>query len=390
MKKRFTRLVDIVLSTRFWALLCKEVRQLSRNPQLLRASLVPPTIILVLFGFALNTEFQNLKIGITDYSSSSASRQLIEIFDQTDAFTLSQYYTDSQMMTADLAIGKLTVGITIPPEFANDIARDRTAQLQVIYDAVDANTANIASNYINQLIGDYNSRQASKRPNATDGTSWYRKVQAQISVLYNPGLKISWFILSGMLGVVLTTIASQTASALIVHEKEAGTIEQLSMTPASTTEVILAKVTPLLFLLTFDALIALFLGKLFFDFPIRSNLLVFLSIAFLYFWVGLSIGILLASSTENEQQTQLFAFFINTPLISLGGPLTPISAMPTFLQWLSYLNPLRYFVEVCRGTLLKGVGFETVWPQVLVLLTFVIVLMTLSIRQFRRMYSAQS
>jgi len=381
------QLLDNILGSRFWALFQKEFAQIFRNRQLVIQLLVPPTVFLILFGFALNPDFENLKVGITDYSHSSASREFIEIFDQTDAFVISRYYVNQQAMATDLATGQLTVGITIPPEFANDIARRRTVQVQALYDAVDANTASISSSYITQLVSDYNLRQLNNRGSAASMTSGGNQVQVQASVFYNPGLETSWFIVSGMFGIVLTVIGSQAAASLVVREKEAGTIEQLIMTPASNTEVILAKVCPLLILLTVDVLIALVVARLVFSVPLRGNLLVFLIIAVLYFWVGISIGILIASYAKSEQQTQLTAFFINPPLVLLCGAITPISAMPTFVQWLTYLDPLRYFIEVCRGVLLKGVGLETLWPQVLVLLSFATVLMTLSIRQFRRQLS---
>jgi len=381
------QLLDNILGSRFWALFQKEFAQIFRNRQLVIQLLVPPTVFLILFGFALNPDFQNLKVGVTDYSHSSASREFIEIFDQTDAFVISRYYANQQAMATDLATGQLTVGITIPPEFADDIARRRTIQVQALYDAVDANTASIASSYITQLVSDYNLRQLNNRGSAASTVSRGNQVQVQASVFYNPGLETSWFIVSGMFGIVLTVIGSQAAASLVVREKEAGTIEQLIMTPASNTEVIMAKVCPLLVLLTVDVLIALVVARLVFSVPLRGNLLVFLIIAVLYFWVGISIGILIASYAKSEQQTQLTAFFINPPLVLLCGAITPISAMPTFVQWLTYLDPLRYFIEVCRGVLLKGVGLETLWPQVLVLLSFATVLMTLSIRQFRRQLS---
>jgi ABC-2 type transport system permease protein len=381
------QLLDNILGSRFWALFQKEFAQIFRNRQLVIQLLVPPTVFLILFGFALNPDFENLKVGITDYSHSSASREFIEIFDQTDAFVISRYYVNQQAMATDLATGQLTVGITIPPEFADDIARRRTVQVQALYDAVDANTASIASSYITQLVSDYNLRQLNNRGIAASTASRGNQVQVQASVFYNPGLETSWFIVSGMFGIVLTVIGSQAAASLVVREKEAGTIEQLIMTPASNTEVIMAKVCPLLILLTVDVLIALVVARLVFSVPLRGNLLVFLIIAVLYFWVGISIGILIASYAKSEQQTQLTAFFINPPLVLLCGAITPISAMPTFVQWLTYLDPLRYFIEVCRGVLLKGVGLETLWHQVLVLLSFATVLMTLSIRQFRRQLS---
>lgn len=383
----FAELRDKILGSRFWALFKKEFAQIFRNRQLVIQLLLPPTVFLVLFGFALNPEFQNLKVGITDYSNSSASREFVEIFKQTDAFVIDRYYTDQEQMTTDLATGKLTVGITIPPEFDEDIARDRPVEVQALYDAVDANTASIASNYIRQLISDYNLQQSNRQGVPASTNIQRNQVQVQTSVFYNPGLESSWFIVPGMLGVVLTVIGSQAAASLVVREKEVGTIEQLMMTPASNTEVIFAKICPLIVLLTCDVLIAIALARLVFDIPLQGNLLVFLSIAVLYFWVGISIGILLATYAKSEQQAQLTAFFVNPPLVLLSGATTPISTMPDFVQWLTYLDPMRYFIEVCRGVLLKGVGLETLWPQVLILLSFATVLMTLSIRQFRQQLS---
>jgi len=387
MKGIFADILDRILGSRFWALFSKEVVQIFRNRQLVFQLLLPPTVFLILFGFALNPEFENLKVGITDYSNSRASREFIEVFNQTDAFVVSKYYADQQAMTDDLMTGQLTVGIAIPPEFDYDIDSRRTAQVQVLYDAVDANTASVASSYINQLVSDYNSRQQSERSDPKSADIQNNSVQVQTTVLYNPGLESSWFIVPGVIGVVLTVIGSQTASSLVVSEKEAGTIEQLMMTPASNTEVILAKISPLLILLTFDALIALSVGRLVFSLPIQGSLLVFLSIGVIYFWVSISLGILLACYTKSQQQAQMLAFFVTPPLTMLAGVFSSLSNIPKFMQWLSYLDPLRYFVEVCRGVLLKGVGFETLWSQVVALLIFAIVLMTLSIRQFRRQLS---
>lgn len=380
-------LVQTIAGSRFLALFHKEIAQIRRNRELVRIILVPPTVLLLLFGIALNPDFKDLKVGITDYSTTNISRDFIEIFKQTEAFVVSQYYSDQNLMTEALANGDLTLGITIPPEFADDIARGRTAEVQVLYDAVDANTANIASNYINQLISDYNLRRVNRRSSVESTDLQSHQVQAHISVFYNPGLESSWFIVPGVIGVVLTIIGSLTSASLVVREKEAGTIEQLMMTPASNTEIVLAKVCPLLLLLTCDSLIALLVGRLVFNLPIRGNLLVFLSIGIIYFWVSISIGILLASIARSEQQAQLMTFFVNPPLIILSGAYSPTSGMPSFIQWLSRLDPLRYFIEVCRGVLLKGVGFEALWPQVLVLLSFATILMLLSIRQFRRQLS---
>ncbi|MDZ8262766.1 ABC transporter permease [Nostoc sp. ChiQUE01b] len=405
-RKGFAKIIDVIFGSRFWALFRKEFAQILHNRQFLIRLLVPFTVFLILFGFALNPKFQDLKLGISDYSHSSASREFIEIFKQTNAFVISRYYGDHQDMFADLAKGSLTVGITIPPEFDDNITRRRSVEVQALYDAVDANTATIASNYISQLVSDHNTRQLNNAPqlskslrqrvigsayatnnSLTQQSTTNKQVQIQTTVFYNPGLEPTWFIVSGVFGILLTVIGSQAAASLVVREKETGTIEQLVMTPASDTEVILAKVCPLLIILTVDVFIALSVARLIFDLPFRGNLLLLIMIAMLYFLVGISIGILIASYSKSEQQTQLTAFFINPPLVLLSGATTPISSMPTFMQCLTYLDPLRYFIEVCRGILLKGVGLETIWPQVLILLVFATVLMTLSVRQFRRQFS---
>ncbi|MBD2020030.1 ABC transporter permease [Leptolyngbya sp. FACHB-36] len=395
MSDRVADFFDRILGSRFWALFLKEVSQILHNRQLLIQLLLPPTLMLSLFGFALNPNFENLRVGITDYSHSRASREFIELFNQTTAFNIRKYYANEQDMQADLETGKLTVGVTIPPEFDDDLARKRPTQVQALFDAVDANTASVASGYLNQLVSDYNLRR-SDRNQRRQGTSSSlnsaptnpdlqpNQIQLQTTVFYNPGLKGSWFIVPGTIGIVLTVVGSQAAASLVVREKEAGTIEQLIMTPASNTEVIFAKIAPLLVLLTLDAVIALLVGKIAFDLPFRGNLLVFLGISILYFLVGISIGIMIASYAKSEQQAQLTTFFVNPPLVLLSGGNSPTSAMPPFMQWLSYLDPMRYFIEVCRGVLLKGVGLEVLWSQVLILLMFAIVLMTLSIRQFRR------
>ncbi|WP_335234838.1 ABC transporter permease [Nostoc sp.] len=442
-----TTFFDRILGSRFWALFRKEVSQILHNRQLLIQILISPTLLLLLFGSSLNPTFKNLRVGITDYSHSRASREFLELFSQSNAFDIAQYYANEQDMMADLAKGNLTVGITVPSELDRDLARQRPTQVQALLDAVDANTASIASGYLSQLVGDYNSRRlasnqrrqgtgitatnpiqsstgtrsntnsSSESGVATNGASsttnnssnssntstastttdaltqsessganatlQRNQVQLVTTILYNPGLEGSWFIVTGTTGILLTTIGLQAAASLVVHEKEAGTIEQLLMTPASNTEVIMAKIAPLLVLMTFDAVIAITVGKIAFNLPLRGNLLVFLSISVLYFLVAISIGIIIACYVKSEQQAQLISFFVSPPLILLSGGNSPIASMPTYVQWLTYLDPLRYYIEVCRGVILKGVGLAELWSQVLILLVFAIVLMALSIRRFR-------
>jgi ABC-2 type transport system permease protein len=463
MKAGFTNYLDRLFGNRFLALVGKEVAQILHNRQLLIQLLVPPTVFLILFGLALNPTFENLKVGITDYSQSRYSREFMELFQQTDAFVISQYYADQQEMLSDLAKGDLTVGITIPPEFDDDLAQRRPAQVQAVFDAVDANTASVASAYLNQLVRDYNVRRmnenfrqqgtgatasnsttnnpsnqqrsiptiansnqpsintdnqtatsippvnlSDRRSNSRGSSSssdtqsatanlpitqnrnpalQQNQVELKTSVFYNPGLEASWFIVPGTIGILMTVLGSQAAASLVVREKEAGTIEQLMMTPASNSQVIFAKILPLLVLLTFDAIVAVMIGRFVFNMPFRGNFFLFIGISVLYFFVGISIGIMIATYAKSEQQAQLTTFFINPPLVLLSGANSPIAAMPPVFQWLTYLDPMRYYIEVCRGILLKGVGLGALWHQVLILCLFAAVLTTLSIRQFRNQLS---
>lgn len=205
--------------------------------------------------------------------------------------------------------------------------------------------------------------------------------------LYNPGLISSWFFVPGMIGVVLTLIGSLVSSATVVREKDSGTLEQLLMTPAEAWEILLAKIVPLFVLLMGDVLLAVSVGRLVFGVPFRGSLPIFLALSGLYVFVGIGVGILLATISKNQQQVFLLSFFFNLPLIQLSGAIAPIETMPILFQYLSLLNPLRHYVAIVRGMLLKGVGLEVLWPHAIALLLFAIILLSVSVNQFRRQLS---
>src|SRR5262249_12841740 len=174
------------------------------------------------------------------------------------------------------------------------------------------------------------------------------------------------------------------SSSALVREKDDGTLEQLLMTPAASWEILTAKIVPLFFLLNFEVLLALLVGSLAFGVPFRGNFFFYMRISALYIFVAISIGITLATISRNQRQAVLTSFFFNLPLIQLSGAVAPIASMPMFFQWLSYLDPLRYYVACIRAVLLKGAGLDVLWPNVLVLAIFAVVLLLGSASQFRR------
>lgn len=368
-----------VLESRFWALCIKEVNQILRNKQLLFLLLFPPTIQLLIFGFALNADVQNLKLGVVDYANTYESRELVAALTENQIFTVQNYSFSQDEIAQQVRLGQITAGLVIPPEFNRDLSQNKTAEVQVLIDGVDANTAGIASGYVNQIINQY-SRSLDENPTPP-------LVQAQSVFFYNPGLLSSWFLVPGVLGTVITLTSTLVSSTTLVREKDSGTLEQLLMTPADAWEILLAKIAPLFVLLMGDVVLALSVARIVFRVPLQGSLFLFLALGGLYLFVGIGVGLMLATLAKNQQQVVLTSFFINLPLIQLSGAIAPIESMPIFFQYLSLLNPLRHFVAISRGILLKGVGIDILFPHVLALAAFVVVLLTISINRFRSQLS---
>ena len=362
----------------FWALVRKEINQILRNKQLIILLIVPPTVQLLLYGFALNPDVHNLKLGVIDYANVADSRELVSAMTSNRIFTLESVPTSEKNLSQQVEEGKLDVGVIIPPDFPRKLAQ-KTAEIQVFIDAVNANTAGIASNYMNQIVQQYNLslEQGTRSP----------PVSPQVVFLYNPGLISSWFFVPGVMGLVLTLIGTLVSAVTVVREKDTGTLEQLLMTPAANWQILLSKIVPLVFLLMGDVILALTLGTVVFNLPFRGSFLLFISLSSMYVFVGISLGIMLATVCRSQQQVLLTSFFINLPIVQTSGAISPIEAMPPFFQVLSLLNPLRHYITIVRGILLKGVGLDVLWIHVLALLGFAVVLLSISVSKFRNQLS---
>jgi ABC-2 type transport system permease protein len=363
-------------NSRLWALIVKEVRQIFRNKQLIFLLIFPPTVQLLIFGLALSPDVDRLALGVVDYSRSDRSRELVSVLSQNNLF-IPQFFSSSQAeLGQKVRTGEIAIGLVIPPDFAEELREGKPADLQIIIDGVDANAAGIAAGYAKQIINNYARKL---QENIRD-----LPVRSQVRFLYNPGLISSWFFVPGVIGVVLTLTGSLLSSLTVIREKDVGTLEQLLMTPAAGWEILLAKILPLFILLMADLLLASSLGKFVFDLPFRGNFLLFLGLSAIYLWVCIGLGILLATIARNQQQVILTSFFFNVPLIQLSGAIAPIESMPPFFRTLSAFDPLRHYVAIARGLILKGVGFEVLWPRAIALLGFAMVLLAVSISRFRK------
>jgi len=367
---------------RYWALTVKEVQQLMRNRGLLIQLLIPPTVVLIVFGYALNPEVRHLRMGVVDQSMTPQSRAFVDSLTENESFDVSQRFLSAKDAEAALNRLQLEMFIVIPTQFARDLRAGQPANLQLVIDAVDANTAQISRGYMQQgmmwALSHYNSW------NGLDPLVRPGAVSIDSTVLYNPGLVTPWYYVTGIMAVLMFINGSLVASALAVKEKETGTIEQLLMTPAQTAEMLLAKTTPVFVLLMLVLMLALTVSVLVFDLPFRGSFVLFVVSGMFAALAGIGIGVTLATVSKSQQQAQLLTFFVNPPLTLLSGMGSPIDNMPWYFQKISIVNPLRYLVQIIRGVTIKDMPFNALWPDLAALVAFSIILFAISAWRFRK------
>lgn len=379
---------------RYYALLLKEVQQLKRNRGLVIQLMLPPTIVLVIFGYALNPKVRDLRLGVVDQSFTAESRIFIDSLSRNVNFNVQRVYARTQDAEDALKRLKLDLFLIIPTDFARDLNRGETTDVQVVIDAVDANTAQIAKGYLEMAVQDYNSeivpatstglRHEIALISTTHPAGPAGAPEVQSAYIYNPGLVTYWYYVTGVMSIIMFINASLVASALAVKEKETGTIEQLLMTPAQTGEMLMAKTSPVLVLMMVVLFLALIVGILVFGLPTRGSLWLFTAAGALAALSGTGIGVMIATVSKSQQQAQLLTFFVNPPLTLLSGATSPIENMPHFFQKLSYFDPLRYMVTIVRGVTLKTAPWSALWPNLLALTIFSVILFSISAWRFRK------
>jgi ABC-2 type transport system permease protein len=381
------------LSDRWRALAAKEFRQILRDRRLVFSLAVAPVLQLLLFGTVLNSNVADVALGVVDESRTPESRELVAVLTQSQSFRLAGYYLSADRLGDAISRGVADAGIVIPYDYARTLVRGRPTTVQFLLNAMNVNTAQISRGYAEGVIAAYNAGLAAQglhvrfQQIAAQPVSRRGSVELDPAFLFNPGLVSTWFIATGVLGILLILNGAIVASTVMLKEREVGTIEQLLMSPATTAEIILAKVAPLVVLLFAMALLSLGLSRVAFQVPFRGSLLLVLGGALLCLFSGIGIGTMIATFTKSAQQAQLTIFFVNPPLASLSGALTPVEAMPRWLQPLTVLNPIYHFGRITRGAMLRGTGLDALWPNLVALLLFTAVLVSLSVWRFRRQLS---
>jgi ABC-2 type transport system permease protein len=367
-------------------MLIKEFIQVFRDKRTRFVLIAPPIIQMLVFGYAATFEIHHVPTVVLDLDQSQESRELISRFTSSPYFDVQRQLTDYRQLGDLIDQGKATVGLEINAGFAQNLRKGQTAPLQVIVDATNSNTALIASGYITQIaLGfaqDYQKDRIYRiSPQMLEEIP---SVQLEPRPWYNPDLRSRWFFVPGVIGSLTLVLVVVLTAFAVVREREIGTLEQIMVTPIRPAEFILGKTLPFFLIGLFDVSLIGTVGTLWFQVPFRGQILVLFAGAVLFLLCMLGVGLLISTVSSTQQQAMVTAFFFIMPAITFSGFGFPISTMPQWLQYLTYLSPLRYFLVVLRGTYLKGVGMEILWPQMAAMAALGISLLTIAVLRFHK------
>jgi ABC-2 type transport system permease protein len=347
---------------------------------------IQPAVQLLLLGFALSATVTNLKLGVVDDDQSIESRALVNALGESKSFRLVGTYGSISDLAKALSKGDLSAGMVVPYDYSRNLERGKDSTVQVLLNGVNANTAAISQGYAESVIESYNAGlRGSHTGLAPPGVATNPRgfVSLRPAFLYNPGLKGSWFLATGVFGLLLLLNASLVAETTMIRERERGTIEQLLMLPASTAEIVIAKIAPLFAMLCIMVVICMLLIKFAFAVPFHGSFALVTFGAALCLLCGIGVGTTIASFSKSAKQSMLLGFFVNPLLFSFSGSLNPVEGMPKWMQPLTIVNPIHHLATIARGCLIKGSGFGDLWTNFFALAALTLGLLTLSIWRFR-------
>ena len=367
-------------------MLIKEFIQVFRDKRTRFLLFGPPIIQMLVFGYAATYDIHHVPTVVLDLDHSQQSRELVSRFASSPYFDVQRQLTDSRQIHDLIDRGQTTVGLEIDAGFARKLGAGETAPLQVIVDATNSNTALIASSYITQIALGFarDSQQDRIYRIAPQLIEAMPSVELEQRPWYNPGLSSRWFFIPGIVGSLTLVLVITLTAFAVVREREIGTLEQIMVTPIRPAEFILGKTLPFFLIGLFDVSLIAVVGTFWFQVPFRGHVWVLLTGSVLFLLCMLGVGLLISTVSSTQQQAMVTAFFFIMPAISFSGFGFPISTMPQWMQYLSYLIPLRYFLIVLRGTYLKGVGMEILWPQMAAMAGLGISLLAIAILRFHK------
>jgi ABC-2 type transport system permease protein len=367
-------------------MMIKEVIQVLRDKRTRFILIVPPIVQMLVFGYAATFEIRHVATVVVDYDHSQESRDLISRFTSSPYFAVQRQLDNSAELSNRIDEGQATVGLEINAGFAQALRKGQPAPLQVIVDATNSNSALIAAGYITQIAGGYaedyqQERMARIAPQLAQVAP---SIELEQRPWYNPNLSSRWFFIPGIIGSLTLVLVITLTAFGVVREREIGTLEQIMVTPIRPAEFILSKTLPFFAIGLFDVSLIAAVGSLWFQVPFRGHFSVLLLGSVLFLVCMLGVGLLISTVSSTQQQAMVTAFFFIMPAIVFSGFGFPISTMPKWLQYMTYASPLRYFLVVLRGTYLKGVGLDILWPQMAAMAGLGVGLLTIAILRFHK------
>lgn len=369
---------------RLLSLVKKEFRQYRRDKRMLVVSFLAPIIQLVILGYATNLDVKNVRVAVCDEDLSRESIRLVSEVGQSHFFKVSGRTQRSSELMPMLDRGEAQLTLRIPPEFGTDLRRG-VAQVQVVIDGSDANTAGVAASYLVGLLTEHGVRARTEqleRGGLAVGSLPGTRIAPRI--LYNPALQSVYYMVPGVLGVVLLVVTGMTTALSIVKEREIGTLEQVMVTPVRPWEIIVSKMIPYTLVGCVDLLIVLAAIVFWFGVPLRGELWLLLSASCVYLLTCVGVGLLVSTVSSTQHQAQMSFFFIAMPMVLLAGFIFPIANMPEWMQPVTYCFPLRYFLTIIRDVMLKGSGVAELWFELLMLTGFGVALVGAGSRLFHK------
>ena len=360
----------------------KEFLQVIRDRAFLPLLFLAPILQSMLFGYTVATNVDNISTAILDRDRTQDSRKFIESFSNSGYFRLKYYLQSDSEIDNLLNGGKVKLVINVPEGFSRKLKRNEPINLQVIVDGTDSSTANVILGYTKDIVQRYSLRivlQLLKKVQVRVPT-----VDSRFRAWYNPELNSVNYIVPGIICTVIAIVTTMLTSAAIVREREKGTLEQLMVSPIAPYQLILGKVLPFMLVGFVDAIVVLLTGVFWFKVPVHGDIPLLLLLTILFLFNTLGMGILISTISRTQQQAMMTTLFLMIPWIILSGFIFPIENMPEAIQLITYLIPLRYFLIIIRGIILKGVGLYVLWPQVLALAVFGAGILTLSISRFHK------
>ena len=372
----------------------KEFIQTFREPRMRVMMLLPPLIQLLVFGFAVNLDVDTAKIAWMDEDRSPQSRELLSQFEGSGRFLITETPSSQAQMQDSLDRGRVDGVVRVLPGFARDLERGRNTSVQVLLDGTNSNSASIVSAYAASTIARYASEVMDQRQRdklvagtiASGGAIHPQvpQVVARSRVWFNPDLRSrNYFVPGVIVNIIMLVTLSMTALA-IVREKEIGTMEQLMVTPIRPAELILGKTLPFVVIGFWDMILVFVASLLIFHVPFAGNFGLLCFAALLFILTTLGAGLFISTISHTQQQANMSTFLLFQPFSMLSGFTFPVRNMPESVQYFTYLNPMRYFLEIVRGVFLKGSGVDVLWPQLAALAVMGVTVLWLAVRRFHK------